>query len=232
MSSKHIIVTGSSKGIGRETALVLAAKGHRVTAIARSEQHLNQLQSKHPALIHALPLDITEKDAGEKLVNHLKVNKLNVDGIVHNAGLLINKPFSQLTDEDWENQHKVNLMGPVRLTRALTGHFIEGAHILCISSMGGFQGSSKFPGLSAYSATKGALSILSECLAAELADRNIKSNTLCLGAVQTEMLEQAFPGFDAPVQASEMGEYIADFLLNGHRYYNGQVLPVTLGNPG
>ncbi len=232
MSQKHIIITGSSKGIGRETGRILAQKGHRVTAIARSEANLNQLKDENPELVFALPMDITGKNAGKELVGHLKNNSLTVDAIIHNAGLLINKPFMELTDEDWEKQFMVNLMGPVRLTRALKSFFSDRAHILCISSMGGFQGSSKFPGLSAYSATKGALSVLSECLAAELAEYNVACNSLCLGAVQTEMLEQAFPGFNAPVLASEMGAYISDFILNGHHIYNGQILPVTLGNPG
>jgi NAD(P)-dependent dehydrogenase (short-subunit alcohol dehydrogenase family) len=97
--------------------------------------------------------------------------------------------------------------------------------------MGGFQGSDKFPGLSAYSVTKGTLSILTECLAVELQDKNIKVNCLCLGAVQTEMLNEAFPGLTAPVEASQMGTYISDFVINGHTFYNGKVLPVALQNP-
>jgi NAD(P)-dependent dehydrogenase (short-subunit alcohol dehydrogenase family) len=98
--------------------------------------------------------------------------------------------------------------------------------------MGGYQGSSKFPGLSVYSATKGGLSILTECIATEFSDKKISCNSLCLGAVQTEMLEQAFPGIEAPVEPEEMAEYISEFILNGHKFYNGQILPVTLGDPG
>jgi NAD(P)-dependent dehydrogenase (short-subunit alcohol dehydrogenase family) len=97
--------------------------------------------------------------------------------------------------------------------------------------MGGFQGSAKFPGLAAYSVSKGALSILTECLSVELSDKNIKANALCLGAVQTEMLEEAFPGIEAPLSAKEMGNYISNFAIEGSAFYNGKILPVALEDP-
>ena len=122
-------------------------------------------------------------------------------------------------------------MAPVTLTRELLPFFTSGGHILHISSMGGFQGSDKFPGLSAYSTTKGALATLTECLAVELTEQNIQVNCLCLGAVQTEMLNQAFPGIQAPVHAEQMGEHIASFAIHGNKFYNGKVLPVALNNP-
>jgi NAD(P)-dependent dehydrogenase (short-subunit alcohol dehydrogenase family) len=109
--------------------------------------------------------------------------------------------------------------------------FNNPSHIVNISSMGGFQGSAKFPGLSAYSVSKGALSILTEALSTEFASKDIRVNALCLGAVQTEMFEEAFPGFKAPLSAEEMGHYIADFALTAHRFYNGKILPVSLEDP-
>ena len=105
------------------------------------------------------------------------------------------------------------------------------AHIVNIGSMGGFQGSSKFPGLSAYSASKAALHTLTECLAQEFTEQGIKVNCLALGSAQTEMLEKAFPGYESPVMAFEMGKYIADFALTGHRFFNGKVLPVAVTTP-
>lgn len=229
--TKHIIVTGASRGIGYETALYLANKGNKVTAIARSENKLEKLKSAGGEYIHTLALDITTQSAGDQILKHLLQLNLSVDGLIHNAGLLIKKPFEETTDLEWEMQMNINLMAPVRITRALLSSFSEGAHILNISSMGGFQGSSKFPGLSAYSVSKGALSILTECLGEELIHRNIYTNCLCLGAVQTEMLEQAFPGYNAPVQPEEMGKYIGEFLLTGYHYFNGKVLPVATNNP-
>ncbi len=230
--NQHIIITGASRGIGYETAVNLARRQINVTAIARSESNLKELKREHPGHIHSLPLDITDESASARIAEHLDNHSLRIDGFIHNAGVLINKPFLEQSRDDWHKQFEVNLMAPALLTRQLISYFNPKAHIVTISSMGGYQGSSKFPGLSAYSATKGGLSILTECLSIELADHQISCNSLCLGAVQTEMLEQAFPGFEAPVSAGEMGHYLSDFVLNGHRFYNGQILPVTLGDPG
>lgn len=229
--SKTAIVTGASRGIGYQTSIALAKKGHNVIATARSKDDLTELAGHNPDLIRAFPADLTLETDIEELTEEVSKTYGTVDVLVNNAGALINKSFEKLTKDDWQKMININLLTAVNLTRSLLPRFSDDAHIVNISSMGGFQGSDKFPGLSAYSAAKGALSILSECLSVELADRNISSNTLCLGAVQTEMLEEAFPGFKAPVSADEMGTYIADFALAGSKFYNGQVLPVTLGNP-
>lgn len=230
MSSIYVI-TGASRGIGFETVKKLADNGKNVLATARSEEKLRSLMEHNPEQISILPLDITEKPSARKLKDYLERNGFTISGLVHNAGLLINKPFTELSDADWGKQIEVNMMGPVRLTRELLSLFEEHSHIVHIGSMGGFQGSDKFPGLSAYSVTKGTLSILTECLAVELQDKEVKVNCLCLGAVQTEMLNEAFPGLTAPVEPSEMGTYISDFVVNGHKFYNGKVLPVALQNP-
>jgi len=108
---------------------------------------------------------------------------------------------------------------------------IRNAHIVNISSMGGFQGSSKYPGMAVYSASKAALANLTEGLASEYAKDGIAFNCLALGAVQTEMLEQAFPGYKAPVSADDMANFISWFALAGHMFFNGKILPVSVSNP-
>jgi NAD(P)-dependent dehydrogenase (short-subunit alcohol dehydrogenase family) len=155
----------------------------------------------------------------------------SLDGIVHAAGAIVNKPFSAISDADWMRMWEVNVMSTVRLVRAALPILNPGAHIVLLSSMGGFQGSSKYPGLSAYSASKGALSVLAECLAVELAPRHVSVNALALGAVQTDMLAQAFPGYAAPVSADEMGAYIAAFTTTSGSVMNGRVLPVARFDP-
>jgi NAD(P)-dependent dehydrogenase (short-subunit alcohol dehydrogenase family) len=97
--------------------------------------------------------------------------------------------------------------------------------------MGGIQGSSKFPGLAAYSSSKGAVITLSELLAEEYKEQKISFNVLALGAVQTEMLAEAFPGYVAPLQPLDMAKYIADFSLKGHQFYNGKALQVSASTP-
>ncbi|CAN5342821.1 SDR family oxidoreductase [soil metagenome] len=227
----HYLVTGASRGIGFELVKKLAEQNHLVTIVARTESKLSSLRGLFPDQIQPIPVDITTEEGRDELINHFKQQKLTLNGIVHNAGLLINKPFEDLTQNDWQDQLDVNLLAPVLLTKYLLPFMNSGCHVLHIGSMGGFQGSSKFPGLSGYSVSKGALSILTECLAVELADRKIKCNCLCLGAVQTEMLETAFPGIQAPVKAGEMGHFISDFLTTAHHFFNGKVLPVSLADP-
>lgn len=227
----HYLVTGASRGIGFEVVKHLADQGHLITAIARSKDKLSTLRGLYPEQILTEAIDITEEHSCNKLVQYFSEKGLSLNGVVHNAGLLINKPFAELTNDDWQRQLNVNLLAPVFLTRDLLTFMNPGSHILNISSMGGFQGSSKFPGLTGYSVAKGALSIFTECLSAELQEKRIACNCLCLGAVQTEMLESAFPGMEAPVKAGEMGKYISNFLVNGHTFYNGKVLPVSLADP-
>jgi 3-oxoacyl-[acyl-carrier protein] reductase len=227
----NILITGASRGIGRETAITLAKDGHRVLITARSEEKLDEIAAQYPQNIISIPADISQPEGTDWIVEKIKLNGLKIDILINNAGLLINKPFMETTDKEWLAQFECNLLSGVRLIRCVVPEMKEGGHILNISSMGGYQGSSKFPGLSAYSASKGALAILSECLAIELSSYSITVNCLCLGAVQTEMLQQAFPGFKAPVLPIEMGAFISNFALTGQKFFNGKVLPVSLTDP-
>jgi len=228
---KVAIVTGASRGIGFQTCTFLANKMHQCIGVARSADSLQKLKENNPRKITAIPTDLTKTDDVNQLTEQIKANYGRVDILVNNAGALINKPFTELTLDDWRAQLESNLISAVNITKQLLPLFSEDSHIVNISSMGGFQGSAKFPGLAAYSVSKGALSILTECLAAELSQKNIAVNALCLGAVQTDMLEEAFPGIEAPVKAHQMGEYITDFAINGATFYNGKILPVALEDP-
>lgn len=225
----NIIVSGASKGIGYEVALQAAESGHNVLAIARNAELLDLLVAKNE-LITALEVDLIKEECAQSIINWAnKVGK--IDGLINNAGQLINKSFIETTVGDFKDQFNANIITAVKLTQAVIPFMNKATHIVNISSMGGFQGSSKYPGLSAYSASKGGLSVLTECLAEELKEYGISVNALALGAVQTEMLENAFPGYNAPVSAEEMASYILDFTSKGHRFYNGQILPVAIGNP-
>ena len=136
-----------------------------------------------------------------------------------------------LSQLDFVEMFQNNLLGHVKMIQHIAPLMPAKSHIVNIGSMGGFQGSSKFPGLSAYSASKAALHALTECLAFEFADKQISVNCLALGSAQTEMLEKAFPDYQSPVMAYEMGKYIADFAVNGHRFFNGKILPVAHSTP-
>ena len=233
----NIIITGASSGVGFEATLELILSGkHKVIALARSKDKLERLleiaHGLNPdAEIFALAFDIVHDDyAGlQQFISSNFDNRLDV--LINNAGVLINKPFSKLLEMDFVEMLQSNFIGHVRMIQGIVDLMPAGSHILNIGSMGGFQGSIKFPGLSAYSASKAALHTLTECLAFELAEKEIKVNCLALGSAQTEMLEKAFPGYQSPVMAFEMGKYIADFSITGHRFYNGKVLPVAASTP-
>ncbi|MBC34779.1 MAG: short-chain dehydrogenase [Bacteroidetes bacterium] len=228
----NIVISGASSGIGFEVAKQLVALGHQVFAFARNENRLKDLQKECDGdglFIYAF--DITEFDHYPELISRISTKFSKVDVLINNAGALVNKPFEQLNLKDFGTSFSVNTKAPFYLSQQLLPLMGEGSHILNISSMGGYQGSSKFPGLSLYSASKGALSILSECMAEELGEKGIKVNCLALGAAQTEMLEKAFPGYQAPLSANEMAEFISDFAINGHRYFNGKILPISVSTP-
>ncbi|HEY8781670.1 MAG TPA: SDR family oxidoreductase [Mucilaginibacter sp.] len=233
----NIIITGASSGVGFEAALELILSGkHKVIALARSKDKLEKLleiaHGLNPdAEIYALAFDIVHDDYAD-LQQFIKSNFDNhVDVLINNAGVLINKPFLKLKEMDFIEMLQSNFIGHVRMIQGVVDLMPPGSHIVNIGSMGGFQGSVKFSGLSAYSASKSALHTLTECLAFELAEQEIKVNCLALGSAQTEMLEKAFPGYQSPVMAFEMGKYIADFSITGHRFYNGKVLPVATSTP-
>lgn len=224
---KNIIISGTSRGIGYELALQFANAGHQVLAISRKTP---QALIEHPN-VTCLSVDLSEETEMVKIENFLSNTWKKVDILINNAGSLVNKPFVELTQADFEQVYKVNVFGVANLTRVCVPYLQKGSHVVTISSMGGIQGSLKFPGLAAYSSSKGAVITLSELLAEEYKEQGIAFNVLALGAVQTEMLEEAFPGYQAPISATGMANYIFDFALTGNKYYNGKVLQVSSTNP-
>ena len=218
---KNIIITGTSRGIGFELAQFFAKNNFNVLALSRNNKPLNNLHFKN---ITSLSVDLSIQSEFEKVTNFVANNWESVDILIHNAGSLINKPFSELTTTDFETVFKVNVFAVAELTRQLIPFLVKGSHVVTISSIGGVQGSIKFPGLAAYSSSKGAVITLSELLAEEYKTQQIAFNVLALGAVQTEMLEEAFPGYKAPLTAIEMAEYIYNFALTGNKFYNGECL--------
>jgi len=232
----NIVITGASTGVGRETARILAAlPGNKLIVIARSSMKIQSLAGecniqRQETIVQPVTFDLSNGDFKD-LAFRISRQLGKVDVLINNAGYLLNKQVGNILPEEIDDVFNVNFKAPFLLIQALIPYFNKGAHIVNIGSMGGVQGSVKFPGLSVYSASKGALAVLTECVAAELEHTNIAVNCLAFGAVQTEMLSKAFPGYTAPLSAEHMGEFVANFAMNGHNFFNGKVLPVSLSTP-
>ncbi|MBN1988720.1 MAG: SDR family oxidoreductase [Bacteroidales bacterium] len=234
----NIVITGASRGIGFETAKRLASLGdNNIVAISRDEAKLKELKNaciRENVQAHLYPIPFNLEDTAlveTQLLAKVKQYVTSIDIIINNAGALVNRPFELLAAAEMLRMINVNLMAPALVVKTLLPMLSRPAHVVNISSMGGFQGSVKFPGLSMYSATKAGLASLTECLAEEFKDKQVSFNCLALGAVQTEMLGEAFPGLVAPLRAHEMAELVADFAINGNRFFNGKVIPVSKATP-
>ncbi len=226
--SKHVIITGTSRGIGHDLVKLFSKQGHQVLALSRNENPVKLLKLKN---VTAFPFDLGDADAYKKVNEFIGREWKHVDILINNAGKLLNKPFANTTISDFEEVYQTNVFGLAELTRQTLPFMMKGGHVVNISSMGGVQGSSKFPGLAAYSSSKAAIIGLTELWAEEYKDSGISFNVLALGAVQTEMLEEAFPGYKAPISALEMAAYIYQFACTGNQFYNGKLLQVSNSTP-
>ena len=225
---KNVIITGSSRGIGFELIKIFNKNNFNVIALSRNQKPISDLNLKNVKSYH---LDISSQESIAETLGILCKDIKKVDILINNAGTLINKPFKDTLYKDFESIYKVNVFGVAELIRQLLPYFVKKSHVINISSIGGIGGSSKFPGLSAYSSSKGALNILTEMLAEEFKDKDVSFNTLALGAVQTEMLQEAFPGYKANISPSEMANFIYKFSLEGNSFFNGKIIPVSTTNP-
>ena len=224
--SKILVITGASRGIGNALVQLASAYDHNVYALSR-----NIDQIKKTAQVHPIEIDITNENTILVFLDRLQKEGVKIDVLINNAGVLINKPFAETTAEDFELLYRVNVFGLASLTRILIPQIDPKGHVVNISSIGGIDGSLKFPGLAAYSSSKGAVNILTELLAEEYKGTGPVFNSLALGAVQTEMLAQAFPGLQAPVTAKEIANYILKFALEGQQFFNGKIIPVSSSTP-
>lgn len=229
--TKNIIITGASRGIGREIAKQHLALGNHVLTLSRNIEKLNELEVyAENGQYRTLQLDLTNFDEISKVLEEINDWK-KVDVLYNNAGLCVNKPFETVTENDLLQSWQVNFLAPYRLIQVLLSKFDTNSHIVNISTMGAVQGSVKFAGLSAYSSSKAATANLTELLAEELKENGPRINAIALGAVQTEMLEEAFPGYKAPLQPEEMAKYLVNFGLNGHQFFNGKILQASISTP-
>jgi len=230
----NIIITGGARGMGLETARAMAEnKENNIIITGRNEQELKKASGYSPfSNIVPLRADFTDFERStDSLLKFVKDHFDKIDILINNAGYLYKGKFEETDEKEMRLMMEINFFIPAKLIRLFLPLLHRGSHIINISSMGGYQGSQKFPGLSFYSASKAAIACLTECLATEFSDRGISVNCIAPGSVQTEMFGRAFPGQKANMSAEEMGKFIAWFAVNGNRFFNGKILPVALTTP-
>lgn len=226
---KNVIITGTSRGIGLELVKQFADLGYNVLALSRNTSVIESLEN---ANIASFSFDLSEDISYDNLTKFIQTEwNSKVDILINNAGAIVNKPFEEISKTDFLNIYQVNVFGVAETIQTVVPFMSASGHVVTISSMGGIQGSMKFPGLAAYSSSKGAVITLSELLAEEYKGKGPAFNVLALGAVQTEMLEEAFPGYQAPLKPFEMASYIREFAVSGSKFYNGKVLQVSSTTP-
>jgi NAD(P)-dependent dehydrogenase (short-subunit alcohol dehydrogenase family) len=230
----NIIIIGGSRGIGKEIVRIMSEDSNKkIIVTGRNESSLkNIIKNSRHNNVYSITSDLAKFDEQVEIFKeqvYLRFNRIDI--LINNAGALIVRDFMTFSNKEAREMMETNFFGPVSVIRALRPLMGEGSHIINISSMGGFQGSSKYKGLSYYSASKAALGCMTECMAAEFSESGISVNCLALGSVQTEMMELAFPGYKAPVKAFEMAGFIADFAVNGNKFFNGKIIPVAVNNP-
>ena len=219
---KNVIITGTSSGLGFELVNKFIAENYSIISLSRSTCSIKS------SLVEHCNFDITNPKSISELKKLIQSKYKTIDILINNAGMLINKPFVELSKKEFISVYDVNFFGVIELIKGILPFFKSKSQIINISSIGGINGTNKFKGLSAYSSSKGALNILTEVLAEEFKETGPVINSLCLGSVQTKMLEQAFPGYKAQVQPREMANFIYDFSQSGGKVFNGKIIPISL----
>ena len=222
---KTIVVTGTSSGIGHQICIQAAKMNFHVISVSRNIEPLKDIGG-----IESFAIDITNKDSVDEFIASLKSRKIKIDILINNAGYLVSELFGDTTYDSFKKTFDVNVFGLAEITRSLIPIINSDGHVINISSIGGVNGSKKFPGLSAYSSSKAAVIALTEVLAEEY-QNGPSFNVLALGAVQTKMLKEAFPDYNADTKPEEMAKYILDFAINGNKLFNGKLISVSNSNP-
>tara|TARA_A100001011_G_scaffold107261_1_gene113749 strand:+ start:939 stop:1610 length:672 start_codon:yes stop_codon:yes gene_type:complete len=222
---KTIVVTGTSSGIGNEICIQATKLNYKVISISRNIEPLKGING-----IDSYIVDITDKKSIKNFIDDLRNRDLKIDILINNAGQLSNELFGETSYESFKQTFDVNVFGLAEITRSLIPLINKSGHVINISSIGGVNGSKKFPGLSVYSSSKAAVIALTEVLAEEYSE-GPSFNVLALGAVQTKMQKEAFPDYEAQTKPGEMAKYIIDFAINGNNLFNGKLISVSNSNP-
>lgn len=241
MQDRSVIVTGGASGIGKATSLLLAREGARVFVGDIDEnggQALAAQAAGDKLALDYLPLDLTRSASIEAFAAAVQARVERIDGLVNGAGWDRIQPFLENPPEMWDRLIAINLMGAIRLTRAVLSPMVDAkaGKIVNISSDAGRVGST---GETVYAAAKGGLIAFTKSLAREMARYRINVNCVCPGPTDTPLLQaqpermrealtRAIP-FRRIAQPEEIAEAVMFFLSRRSDYITGQVLSVSGG---
>jgi 3-oxoacyl-[acyl-carrier protein] reductase len=232
-TQRTALVTGSTRGIGKETTLLLLKKGLNVIISSRSqdsvdnviEEILDKFPSKKENIL-GLKCDVCKHLEVKSLVDVSVKRFGRIDVLVNNAGIVYFKCLLDTTEEEWDKTIDTNLKGVFLFTKEVLPYMIENKSGVIINVSSG-AGKSGFPNLSAYCASKFGVIGLTESLAKEVTDNNVKIMAICPGGVDTKMIKDIFKvRYNASnrnlMKPEEVANKIYDMIFNQNGYYNGQ----------
>jgi NAD(P)-dependent dehydrogenase (short-subunit alcohol dehydrogenase family) len=213
LQNQVALITGGGRGIGAATAEALARKGAQVIVASRTESELiATVAALHQVGLKAalIVLDVADEAAVAAAFSRITEEWGRLDILVNNAAILLSGPFAEMAMSDWDRLLAVNLRGAVLCARQAFRLMHErGGSVVNVSSLGGVSGTDKFPDYAAYTVSKFAVTGLTEALAAEGRDRNIRVNGVAPGAVDTLMLRQAAPHLRTRTGPADVAKVIA-----------------------
>jgi NAD(P)-dependent dehydrogenase (short-subunit alcohol dehydrogenase family) len=230
MVGKVAIITGASQGIGAATARHLAAKGARVALVARSADLLAQVAAEIQAaggIALSLPGDISDPAQVRAMFDRVVHEWGPCDILINAAGVVVNVPFMEMDLAAWDHVINTNLRGLMLCCQAAFRQMAaHGGTILNFSSLSGVKNVEKFPGLSAYVASKFGVAGLTEALAVEGRPLGIRVMAVSPGAVDTPMLRAAAPHLKPGMTPDDMARIVGFMVSDAGRFLNGTNLEI------
>ena len=227
------IVTGSTRGIGKETALLLLQKGLNVIISSRSQQSVDnviqEILDKFPSKkenVLGLKCDVSKYSDVKSLVDVSVKRFGRIDVLVNNAGIVYFKSIMDTTEEEWNKTIDTNLKGVFLFTKEVLPYMIENKSGVIVNVSSG-AGKSGFPNLSAYCASKFGVIGFTESIAKEVSNYNVKVMAICPGRVDTKMIDDIVDnGYNLSnknlMKPEQVAKKIYDMIFNQKDYYNGQ----------
>lgn len=225
---KVAIVTGASSGIGRATAELFAARGALVAVFARSVEKLSEIAGRWPGRMLAVAGDVARLESIEKLFAETESRFGTCEILVNNAGTVEPRRLVDSTVDEWERTFAVNVRGAFLASRRALPSMIANRRgaIVNVASISGVPGPQKFPGFTAYCASKAAVIGLTDALAVEVGESGVRVNAVSPGSVDTPMWAEVSGGSAADMTPEEIAETILFLASDRSRPMNGQNLHV------